>query len=160
MATTEGGTTGMVDPPNRASGHDRTMQPKVSLSFGVRAFCPLAPRKRLSRGDLRAKLASGERFSGDELSRYELYLTEFCSRHGDESEHTVWRGERCAHRKEERSRMHVDHHAVRENVLDLGVAVGDALLVHVAQELLERRTVSSMPNGNGSPSNMSRMRRA
>src|SRR5262245_29408733 len=35
----------------------------------------------------------------------------------------------------------LDHHALRENLVDLGVAVGDALLVGVAHELLERRAV-------------------
>src|SRR5215472_6319136 len=35
------------------------------------------------------------------------------------------------------SGVHLDHHALREDLLDLGVAMGDALLVGVAQELLE-----------------------
>src|SRR5262245_45455910 len=37
--------------------------------------------------------------------------------------------------------VHLDHHAFRKNLLDLGVAMRDALLVHVAQELLEGRAV-------------------
>src|SRR5215467_5814088 len=35
----------------------------------------------------------------------------------------------------------LDQHALRKNLLDLGVAVGDALLVHIAQELLQGRPV-------------------
>ena len=34
-------------------------------------------------------------------------------------------------------RLCLDHHALGEDFLDLGVAVGDALLVHIAQELLK-----------------------
>src|SRR5215472_4077650 len=39
------------------------------------------------------------------------------------------------------SGVHLDHHARREDLLDLGVAMGDALLVGVAQELLEGEAV-------------------
>src|SRR5262245_19837712 len=38
-------------------------------------------------------------------------------------------------------RVHLDHHALRKDLLDLGVPVGDALLVHIAQELLQCRAV-------------------
>src|SRR5262244_3193792 len=38
-------------------------------------------------------------------------------------------------------RVHLNHDALREDLLDLGVAMGDALLVGVAQELLEGRAI-------------------
>src|SRR5262245_37353106 len=44
-------------------------------------------------------------------------------------------------RRTRRLRMHVDHHPMWENVLDFGVPMRDALLVHVAQELLQCRPV-------------------
>src|SRR5262245_40040473 len=43
----------------------------------------------------------------------------------------------------------LDHHAVRENLVDLGMAMGDALLVSVAHELLERRAVLIDAIGEG-----------
>src|SRR5215470_17400541 len=49
-------------------------------------------------------------------------------------------GSRCA-RPGRKLRVHLDHHAFRENLLHLGMAMRDALLVHIAQELLEGRAV-------------------
>ena len=43
------------------------------------------------------------------------------------------------------SGVHVNHHAFWENLVHLGVAMGDALLVGVAQELLQGRGFPVFP---------------
>src|SRR5262245_62880611 len=54
-----------------------------------------------------------------------------------------------AERDIDRLYPHLGHDALGENLLGLGVAVGDALLVGVAQELLERRPVRLDAVGEG-----------